>query len=309
MRNGKVVIAGGTGFLGRALSTGLMRDGYDVVILSRSNNVSHPMGIRPVYWTGKPTGRSEPWHSHLMDASAVINLAGAGIADARWTASRKQLIKSSRIESTRAIVEGIKALPADRRPALLLNASAVGYYGPRGDEIITEDDRPGTGFLSQVCSAWEKEANSVKKLDIPVVLLRIGIVLAGTGGALPKMLLPFRLFIGGPLASGRQWWSWIHIDDVIGIIRFLLTYSGVSGPVNLTAPNPVTNREFAAITGKVLDRPSWLPVPATALRLLLGEMADEMLLTGQRVIPKKMMSLGYTFRYPDLLPALMAILR
>src|SRR5690606_9288171 len=172
-------------------------------------------------------------------------------ADARWTASRKQLIKSSRIESTRAIVEGIKALPADRRPALLLNASAVGYYGPRGDEIITEDDRPGTGFLSQVCSAWEKEANSVKKLDIPVVLLRIGIVLAGTGGALPKMLLPFRLFIGGPLASGRQWWSWIHIDDVIGIIRFLLTYSGVSGPVNLTAPNPVTNREFAAITGKV----------------------------------------------------------
>jgi hypothetical protein len=209
----------------------------------------------------------------------------------------------SRIESTRSLIEAIAK--AKQKPGFLLNASAVGYYGPRGDELITEESPPGTDFLSRVCVEWEEEAKKAEPLGVRVIRLRTGIVLGPNGGALAKMVPPFKLFVGGPLGSGMQWMSWIHRDDEVGLILHLIENSRASGAVNATAPNPVRMKEFCQTLGKVLHRPCWAPVPAFALRLMLGEMAD-MLLTGQRVLPTAAQKLGYQFRYPHLNEALQA---
>jgi uncharacterized protein (TIGR01777 family) len=290
----RVVIAGGTGFLGAALVRWLRNDGHTVTVLTRS-----PRSANEVQWD--PYGSPASWVHVLHDTDAVINLAGASIAK-RWTAAHKRDMWNSRIRSTRTLVEAMKSVP--KMPATLLNASAVGIYGPRGDAPLTEESDSGSGFLASLGREWEKEALAVGP-QTRVVLLRSGIVLDNGGGALPQMALPFRFFVGGPIASGRQYFSWIHRDDWVAMVSWALT-SGVTGPLNVTAPNPVTNRDLARTLGHVLKRPALLPVPEIALRVVVGEMAGE-LVAGQRVFPAKADSLGFAFGYPLLEAALREI--
>ncbi len=297
----KLIVAGGTGFIGSTLCNRLLERGHSITVLTR--RPSPPTISANKKWlTWNPPARG-PWEQAIDGADGVINLAGEPIAAKRWTQAQKERIRSSRVNTTRALVDAI----ANTRnwPKVLLNGSAIGYYGPRGDESLTEEAQPGGDFLSRVCIDWESEAKRLEGHGVRVLTLRTGLVLGKGGAALAKMVPPFKLFVGGPLGSGKQWVSWIHMEDEIGLILFLLEHSNAHGAVNATAPNPVTMREFCRTLGKVLRRPSWAPVPGFALRLLLGEMAD-MLLTGQRVLPAKASSLGYTFRYPTLPEALQA---
>ena len=297
----KLVVAGATGFIGSALCSRLLERGHTLTLLTRH---APPNGGAPGktwrHWTPDAVGS---WEALLDGADGVINLAGEPIAAKRWTESQKHRIYLSRIDATRSIVEAVAK--ANRKPAFLLNGSAVGYYGPHGDEIVTEETPAGSDFLSSVCRAWEEEARKAEPLGIRVIRLRTGIVLGPRGGALAKMVLPFKLFIGGPLGSGAQWMPWIHLEDEIGLMLHLIEAPQCAGPVNATAPNPATMREFCQTLGKVMRRPSWAPVPGFALRLMLGEMAD-MLLTGQRAVPAAAQKLGYPFRYPNLSDALKA---
>jgi uncharacterized protein (TIGR01777 family) len=291
----RVLLTGGTGFIGAPLCRALRGAGHAVTVVTRD----------PEHATGPAVG----WDgvgAAVRDADALVNLAGEPIAGGRWSAARKDRIRASRIESTQALVRAAAA--ADRRPSVLVSASAVGYYGAHGDEPLDETAPAGTGFLADVCRAWEAEALAAATLGLRVVRLRLGIVLAPDGGALARMLPPFRGFLGGPLGSGDQWTSWIHRDDVTGLVVAALASEAYAGAVNATAPRPVTNREFAQALGHALARPSWLRTPAPFLRLALGEMAD-MLLTGQRVLPAVAEGLGYQFRYRDLAPALRASVR
>lgn len=290
-----IVIAGGTGFLGSALVRWLRNDGHTITVLTRN-----PRGANEVQWD--PYGSPASWVHVLHDADAVINLAGASIAK-RWTAAHKREMWNSRIRSTRTLVEAMKSVP--KMPALLLNASAVGIYGARGDEPLTEASAPGSGFLPSLGREWEKEALAAGP-QTRVVLLRSGIALDNGGGALPQMALPFRFFVGGPIASGRQYFSWIHRDDWVAMVSWALTTSGVAGPLNVTAPNPVRNGDLARTLGRVLKRPAVLPVPAMALRVVVGEMAGE-LVRGQRVLPEKARAGGFAFQYPELEGALREI--
>ncbi|WP_322802494.1 TIGR01777 family oxidoreductase [Thermoflexus sp.] len=298
----RVLILGGTGFLGRALTGRLQEAGYEVIVLSRRPELARlPPGVQATRWDGRtPTG----W-AHLMDgAFAVINLAGESIGQ-RWTAATKQRIRESRLNAGRAVVEAIAA--ARTKPQVLLQASAVGYYGPRGDERLTEEDPPGNDFLARLAVDWEASTQPVEAMGVRRVILRTGLVLERDGGALARLLLPFRLFVGGPLGNGRQGWSWIHRADWVEAVKFLMERPDARGPYNLTAPQPVSNAEFSRILGRVLGRPAWLPVPALALRLVFGEGAD-FLLTGQFVLPRRLLEAGFPFRYPDLESALRAIL-
>jgi uncharacterized protein len=302
----KIVIAGGSGFLGRALSGRLVADGHQVLVLTRGGRHSNPWeGVRSAAsWT--PNGSAGDWAAALEGADAVVNLAGASIADGRWTQERKAAILDSRIDATRSLVAAVRGLR--RPPAVLLSASAQGYYGDRADEELTEDSAPSRDFLAGVCIRWEAAAREVSE-KCRVVLLRTGIVLAADGGALPKMLLPFKLGAGGPLGSGRQFMSWIHLDDWAGIALLALAGERVRGPVNLGSPAPVRNREFASALGRELHRPSLVPTPAFALRLALGEMAQPLLLASTRMVPAVARSVGYRFRYPDVAEALEAVLK
>jgi uncharacterized protein (TIGR01777 family) len=239
----------------------------------------------------------------MRETDAVVNLAGESIADGRWTAERKRAIVDSRIESTRAIVDAMAA--STPRPTVLVSASAVGFYGPRRDEELDETAPSGEGFLAEVCRRWEEEAFRARDLDVRVAALRLGVVLAPGGGALGKMIIPFRAAVGGPLGNGKQWMSWIHRADVVGLVLAALTSSAYAGPVNATAPAPVRNRDFTVALAKTVHRPAFLRVPGIAMRLLLGEMAD-MLLTGQRVVPAVARAAGYEFRYPEIYGALAA---
>jgi len=299
----KLVLAGGSGFIGRALCARLVEQGHLLTLLTRSRS---PAPLLPgqtwVTWNPESAG---DWQRTLDAADGVINLAGEPIAGKRWTAAQKREIRSSRINTTRALVTAIGK--AEIKPKFLLNASAIGYYGARGDEVLTEESVPGNDFLSNVCAAWEQEAEQAALYGLRVFRLRTGIVLGNGGGALAKMVPPFKLFVGGPLGTGTQWMPWIHLEDEIGLIQFLIENHHARGAVNATAPNPVTMKEFCNTLGGVLHRPSWAPVPALALRVLLGEMA-EILLASQRVIPAKAQSLGYQFKYPTLLEALSALL-
>jgi uncharacterized protein (TIGR01777 family) len=291
----RIVVAGGTGFLGRALVQHL-RDAHEVSILTR-----RPRGPADVVWSpDEPTGT---WTSAVQSADAVINLAGESIAGRRWTAERKQAILRSRVAATSALAGAIARAP---HPPLLISASATGIYGPHGDEPLTEDTPPGTDFLAEVCRQWEAQAQAVAHVT-RVVLLRTGLVLEHDGGALPQLALPFRFFAGGPLGSGRQYVSWIHRDDWVEMVRWSLGTQAASGALNVTAPTPVTNAEFARTLGRVLHRPALVPTPGFALRLALGEMADAAILSGQRVLPAKAQSLGFAFRYEALEPALRSI--
>src|SRR6266699_340768 len=305
----KVVIAGGSGFLGQALTTALAADSHDLVVLTRHAGggqhaaTSRPGRIQPVAWA--PTGEPGPWASELDGAGAVVNLAGESIAGKRWSAAHKARILDSRLRATRSLVVAIRR--ASPPPPLFVSGSAVGYYGPRGEEPVTETEAPGADFLAGVCVQWEQEAVRAAGGRTRVVLVRTGLVLARDGGALPEMLPPFRFGAGGPVGSGRQYWPWIHRDDWVGLVRWAAANAAVSGPVNATAPNPVTNRAFAAALGRAMHRPSLMPAPAFALRLLLGEMADGLLLSGQRAVPAKAERLGFTFRFGRVEDALTAI--
>jgi hypothetical protein len=242
-----------------------------------------------------------------VGADAVVNLAGASIADGRWSAARKAELHASRIDTTRALVTALAKMNA--RPRVLVSASATGVYGNRGDELLTEESQPGKDFLSNLAREWEAEALKAEAIGIRVVLARFGIVLARHGGALPPMMLLFRFFAGGKIGSGQQWMSWISLDDVIEILRFALENGQVRGPINVISPLPVRNAEFTKALATAMHRPALFPAPAFALRLALGEMADALLLSSQRVLPQDLQKLGYNFQYPDLAATLKNILK
>ncbi|HEY1372125.1 MAG TPA: TIGR01777 family oxidoreductase [Candidatus Binatia bacterium] len=296
----KIVVAGGTGFIGAALIKSLQSRGHAVVLLTRASAKALQRS-ETVVWQPDAAPRPRPaLVAAINGAEAIVNLAGEPIAGKRWTRAQKARLRSSRIDTTRTIVQAVA--DAQHKPRLLLNASAVGYYGARGDEEVTEAEPPGADFLSRLCREWEAEALRAEAHGVAVVRLRTGIVLGKGGGALAKMIPPFKFFIGGPLGSGRQWMPWIHLEDEVGLIEHLLT-AGAGGAVNATAPEPVRMKEFCAALGKALGRPSWAPVPGFVLRLAFGEMAD-VLLTGQRAVPAEAQRRGYRFRFPTLPEAL-----
>jgi hypothetical protein len=288
----RVVIAGGTGLLGAPLVARLRTEGHEVTVLTRRGGAPE-RGTQ--VW--QPDGAAGPWASALDGADAAVNLAGESIADRRWSAARKQQLLDSRLRATRSLVAAIAAVP--RPPGVLLSASAVGYYGPRGDEIVTEETRGGHDFLGRLAAAWEAAAEAGGSARTRVVLLRTGLVLTPDGGALGRMLLPFKLGVGGPLGTGRQYMPWIHLADWLALVAFLLPRPDATGPFNATAPAPVTNAEFSATLARVLRRPGVMRVPAFALRLAFGELADA-LLTGQRVVPARVEALGFRFEWPDI---------
>jgi hypothetical protein len=297
-----VVVAGGTGFIGSSLMPLLRLGGHDVVVLTRDpERAPFTPGVTRVRWDGLTQGE---WTVYVQRADAVINMAGESIGGGRWTASRRERIVSSRVNATRALVESIRR--GGKRPSLFVSSSAVGYYGPVESGDVTEDHPPGSGFLADVCLRWEQEASAAGELGVRVVILRTGVVIGEKGGALERMMLPFRLYAGGPAGTGRQWFPWVHRDDVAGVVLFALGNATLAGPVNVAAPESVDMKTFCAALGVALSRPSWLRVPAVALRAALGEMAD-MILTGQRVVPAKLLNLGYAFRYPGLAAALASV--
>ncbi len=301
----RVIVTGGTGLIGRALVASLAGDGHEVIVLSRDpqRGGSWPAGVRLERWDGYT---ANGWGPLADGADAIVNLAGENIAAGRWTAERKRRIRESRVNAGRAIVQAVEA--ATRKPSVLIQSSATGYYGPRGDEELMESAPPGRDFLAQTSLLWEDSTAPVERWGVRRAVIRTGVVLSAEGGALPRMLLPFRLFVGGPLGSGRQWLPWIHIADEVRAIRFLIEQEAASGPFNLAAPNPVTNAQFSRALGKALGRPAWMPVPALALRLLFGEMAT-VLLNGQRAVPHRLLQLGFTFRFAEVEAALRDLLR
>lgn len=300
----KILLAGATGFIGKPLTNELLKAGHDLILLSRnpSKVISRP-SLTLLPWDGETAGS---WTKSADGVDAVINLAGEGIADKRWSAARKKALMESRTKSAQAIVNFIRN--AKKRPSILVNASAVGFYGNVPEGTVTENSPRGTGFLAETCDLWEKAAQEAEMLGVRTVLIRIGIVLEKGGGALSKMVFPFQIGAGGPLGSGKQWFPWVHRDDIIGAILFALNTSALSGPVNLVSPNPVTMNDFCKALGKVLHRPSWAPVPGFVLKIMLGEMAD-MLLGGQQAVPQKLTAAGYSFKYTDAETALRASLK
>lgn len=299
----RVVIAGGSGFLGSSLTDRFVGDGHEVVVLTRGDEPSASGKVRFARWT--PNGETGPWAKELEQADAVVNLSGAGIADKRWSEARKKVIADSRILSTRSIARAFAVI--SRRPAVLIQGSGAGYYGSYDNgPTCDESSPPGSDFLGKLCVRWEAEALPVSDLGVRLAFARTSPVISKLGGALPQMMPPFKMFVGGPLGSGRQTMPWIHLDDWIGIVTWAIANPGVSGPLNLVTPQPITNAEFSQALGRALHRPGWLHAPAFALRIIVGEMADDALLKGCRILPKRVMELGYTFKYPGIDGALQA---
>jgi len=299
-----ILVSGGTGFIGRPLCASLLQEGHRVILLTRRKKEASRLlepAMGTVEWNGREAG---VWEQQLEGVDAVINLAGAPIADARWTDHRKQLITESRIMSTRLLVQACSRLAV--KPQVFINASGIGYYGLQGDHLLDESSGPGTGFLADLCVQWEAAAREAASYGMRVVCLRNGMVLDRDGGALPRMALPFRFYMGGPVMPGTQWVSWIHRDDVIGLIEWVLTNATVSGPMNAVAPNPVRMTEFCRTLGAALHRPSWFPIPEFVLKIALGELGS-MMTTGQRIAPSVATQGGYRFRYPLLEGALRAM--
>jgi uncharacterized protein len=297
----RLVVTGASGFIGMPLCAALLERGHALTLFTRGSPRDANTGTkRWLHWT---PGTLRDWDAAIDGVDGVINLAGEPIAEKKWSRTQRRRIEKSRIDATQSLVQA--CAKAKQKPQFLLNASAVGYYGPRGDDIVTEETPPGDDFLGRLCQAWEAEAQKAAELGMRVVCLRTGIVLGPDGGALAKMAEPFKFFLGGPLGSGKQWISWIQLEDLIRLILLLIDNPLAQGPFNATAPNPVQNNEFGKALGKAIRRPSWARVPAFLLRLTMGDMA-EMLLTGQRVVPAAAEKLGFKFRYPDLPEALEA---
>jgi uncharacterized protein (TIGR01777 family) len=301
-----VLMSGGTGLIGRALTRGLAADGHRVTILSRSpgNAIHLPEGAEALYWDGKTVGE---WAAAIEAADAVVHLAGesiggTGYLDIRWTPARRKRILESRTQTGHALVEAIKA--ADKRPDVFIQASGVGYYGMEtGDADVTEDFAPGADFAARVCVEWEKATAPVEKLGVRRVVTRSGVVLSTRSGALPRQMLPFKLFAGGPIGSGRQWYPWVHLADEIGAMRFLMEHKDAEGVFNVVAPDTLTNAEFGQAIAGALHRPYFLPAPAAALKLAFGDAAS-MLLEGQKAVPARLQEIGYEFQFPEAQPAL-----
>lgn len=296
----RVVIAGGTGFLGGALSERLRARGDEVVILSRGGVAAGTE--RLVGWT--PDGSTGPWARELAGATAVINLAGTSIEQKRWTAARKRDIRLSRVLATRSLVAAIRSVPDTDRPKVFVQGSAVGFYGTPDAEELDESSPPGGDFLSGVVVDWEAEARAVEALHVRLVILRSGIPLALSGGALPKIMQPFKFFVGGRLGDGTQYFSWIALTDWLSLVSWAIETPAAAGVFNATAPTPVTNAELSRAIGRAIHRPSWIPVPPLALKIIVGPMANDALLRGQRVLPKRALEMGFRFQYPDIGPAL-----
>jgi uncharacterized protein (TIGR01777 family) len=299
-----ILLAGCTGFLGRHLSSELAAEGHRIVSLTRRTDFdglfSSP-NIRYVSWSGGTDAGAGDILPHVEWADAVVNLAGESIGRGRWTEARKKVLVASRVKPTEAIADAISK--AKRKPAVLVNASAVGYYGNVEEGDVAEGHPAGRGFLASLCVEWERAAKRVEADGVRPVLLRIAFVVGGAGSALGRIALPFRLFVGGPIGTGRQWFPWVHVADVTGVVRFALVHGELRGPVNVAAPEQVDMRGFCGALGAALHRPSWAPVPGFAVRLLVGELAD-MILGGQRVVPEALDRAGYRFTYPKLSGAL-----
>lgn len=297
----KVLITGATGFIGRRLVDALVDGGHEVTVWTRDTDAARaalPVRCDVEFWNGRAVSPDA-----VCGFDGVVNLAGAGVADARWTDARKREIHESRERSTRALASALASAPQAERPSVFVSASAIGIYGDRGDDVLDERAAPGDGFLADVCRSWESEAMAVRAVGVRAVCVRVGIVLGRDGGALATMLPPFRLGLGGRLGSGAQWMSWIHIDDVVRLFVLALTDGNVAGAVGAVAPDAVTNREFTASLGRALGRPALFPVPAIGLRVALGEMAS-MLLASQRVAPSVALAHGFEFLHPKLEGAL-----
>ncbi|MCA0456735.1 MAG: TIGR01777 family oxidoreductase [Chloroflexi bacterium] len=305
----RVIITGGTGLIGRELANSLAHDHHEVIVLTRNTNKSSGLdgSVKLVKWDGRTV---QGWGELANGAGAIVNLAGESIAGegfppSRWTKERKKRIVESRINAGKAVVEAITA--AAQKPDVLIQASAVGYYGTHGDEPITEEHAPGSDFLAHTCVQWEAVTEPVEKLGVRRAIIRTGILLTNKGGVLPQLSLPFKLFAGGPIGSGKQQMPWIHIDDEVGAIRFLIDTPSAKGAYNLSAPHVVNNAALAKILGRVLKRPSFVPAPAFAFKLAFGELSI-LLLEGQRAIPKRLEEAGYAFKFPEPEPALKDLL-
>jgi uncharacterized protein (TIGR01777 family) len=296
-----ITISGASGLIGRRLLKVLAKDGHSLTALSRHAGTNLPPGVRLAVWDA---AKGETPADGLRDADAVIHLAGAPVAQ-RWNAQVKQAIRESRVAGTRNLVQALAKLR--HRPQVLICGSATGYYGSRGDEVLAESSVPGSDFLAEVCVEWEKEAQAAEALGMRVVRVRTGIVLDARGGALPRMLTPFKMGVGGKLGSGKHWMSWIHLDDLAALFQLALA-TPVSGAINGVAPNPVTNADFTRALAAAVHRPAIFPVPGFALRLLFGEMGG-ILLASQRVAPKAAESAGFTFRFPELAGTLADVLK
>jgi uncharacterized protein len=307
----RILVSGSTGFVGTALVETLDGQGHTIIPLVRPGtarkDVAGPRDkvIRQIIAWDPLAGRFDA--AGAEGADALVHLAGASIADGRWNASRKELLRTSRIEATRHLIAALGTL--QRPPRVIVAASAIGYYGNRGEETLTESSAPGNDFLPKICREWEAEAARAALFGARVVNLRSGIILAAHGGALPRIVLPFKLGAGGRLGNGRQWMSWVTLRETVSIIQFALTTPGLAGPVNVVTPNPVRNSEFTKVLANTLHRPALFPAPAFALRLALGEMADALLLASQKVMPAKLADSGYRFSQPDLAGALADVLR
>lgn len=304
----RVVISGGTGFIGQQLVAALASRDNEVVVLTRKDRAdTSGTGVTYTAWNPEDASAAGDWSRVLDGADAVVNLAGASIGDRRWTPAYKKELIDSRIQATRALGRAMAA--ADRPPAVMISASGKDYYGPRGPEPVDESSERGSGFLADLTAEWEQAAaEAAAAAGARLVVLRLAVVL-GEGGALPQMLLPFKFFAGGPLGSGRQYYPWIHVQDVVDMIMWAIHQPNVEGPLNAAAPQSLPNREFMAAIGKVLRRPAFVPAPAPALRLVLGaERADALLLGGQNIVPRRALDLGYTFRFSDLETALRDVL-
>jgi len=291
--------------VGRALATDLTAAGYEVIALSRNpaGAGTPPAGVRYERWDGVT---ADGW-GHLADgAAAIVNLAGENLAGGRWTAARRQRIIASRTGAGGAVVQAVRAAAA--KPGVVIQASGIGHYGAHGDEVLDETAPAGRDFAAQVTVDWEASSAPVESLGVRRAIVRSAVVLSTKGTALRRLMLPHRFFVGGPLGSGRQWFPWVHIADEVAALRFLIENPSAQGPYNLSAPGIMTNAQFSKALGRAMGRPSWFPVPAFALRLLFGEMAD-MLLEGQRAMPKRLLEAGYTFRFPEAEPALRDLLK
>jgi uncharacterized protein (TIGR01777 family) len=301
----RVIITGGTGLIGSALSKHLADTGHEVVVLSRSperHAGKMPKGVRVVGWDAQSAAG---WGELADGAGAIVNLAGAGIADGRWSDARKKAILQSRLNAGKAVVEAIEA--AQQKPGVLIQSSAVGYYGGGSREVKTESAPAGADFMAKVCASWEDSTAAVEAMGVRRVIIRTGIVLDEDEGALPKMLMPFKLFAGGPVGNGQQPLPWIHIDDEVRAIAYAITNESMQGPYNLTSPEKHDNESFGKVIGKVMHRPAFMPAPSFAMRLIFGEMAD-VLLEGQQAVPDKLQDAGFSFEYPTAESALREIL-
>lgn len=302
----KVVVAGGTGFIGQALCLALSSRGDEVVALTRypegrsGSKVSSWPGVKALEWSAKPAKREAWWHE-VDGADAVVNLAGEPVIGPRWSDEHKASVLASRLDAAAAVRDAMEA--ASVRPAVCVNASAVGYYGLNATSPVDESAGPGDDFLATVCRQWEEATEPMSALGVRVVNLRIGIVLGERGGALSKMTTPFKLGVGGPLGSGKQWMPWVHLDDVVGLTLFAIGTSQVAGPLNAVSPGGVENAEFSRALGRAMHRPALIKTPAFAIKLALGEAAD-VVLGGQHAVPKKALDAGYVFQWPDVEPAL-----